>query len=178
MEAPIICIGRQYGSGGREIGEKLAAALRIPYYDKLLLEKAARDTRISEQFLREEDERPARFGVALSGNPFADTASVAHAFYSGSQAAYDAGRRPFWTSPGRGPASSSGGAPPPSSGGGRTFTPSSFTPTPATACAGSWRGTAWKKKTPSGASGKWTGCGRSTSTFTPTRPGASRKATI
>lgn len=92
MEAPIICIGRQYGSGGREIGEKLAAALRIPYYDKLLLEKAARDTRISEQFLREEDERPARFGVALSGNPFADTASVAHAFYSGSQAAYDAGR--------------------------------------------------------------------------------------
>lgn len=92
MEAPIICIGRQYGSGGREIGEKLAAALQIPYYDKLLLEKAARDARVSEQLLRKEDERPARFGGILSGNPFADTASMAHAFYSGSQAAYEAGR--------------------------------------------------------------------------------------
>lgn len=35
----IICIGREYGSGGREIGEKLAAALGVPYYDKLLIKK-------------------------------------------------------------------------------------------------------------------------------------------
>ena len=92
MEAPILCIGRQYGSGGREIGEKLAAVLGIPYYDKLLLEKAARDARVSEQLLRANDERPARFGGLLSGNPFADTASVARAFYSGSQVAYEAER--------------------------------------------------------------------------------------
>ena len=33
----IICIGRQYGSGGREVGEKLARKLGIPCYDKLLI---------------------------------------------------------------------------------------------------------------------------------------------
>lgn len=30
----IITIARQYGSGGREIGEKVAQALGIPLYDK------------------------------------------------------------------------------------------------------------------------------------------------
>lgn len=103
METPILCIGRQYGSGGREIGEKLAASLQIPYYDKLLLEKAARDACVSEQLLQANDERPARFGGVLSGNPFADTASVAHAFYSGSQVAYDAGRTAILDIAGQGP---------------------------------------------------------------------------
>ena len=36
MEKKIICIGRQYGSGGREVGEKLAEQLDILCYDKLL----------------------------------------------------------------------------------------------------------------------------------------------
>ena len=30
----IITIGRQYGSGGREIGKKIAEKLGIPYFDK------------------------------------------------------------------------------------------------------------------------------------------------
>ena len=34
----VITISRQYGSGGRELGEKLAARLGIPFYDKELLE--------------------------------------------------------------------------------------------------------------------------------------------
>ena len=33
----IVTISRQYGSGGREIGQKLAARLGIPYYDKELI---------------------------------------------------------------------------------------------------------------------------------------------
>ena len=36
----IISISRQYGSGGREIGEKIAAHYNIGYYDKKLLEIA------------------------------------------------------------------------------------------------------------------------------------------
>ena len=40
----IICIGRQYGSGGREIGEKLSRVLGIPCYDKLLIKKALAKT--------------------------------------------------------------------------------------------------------------------------------------
>ena len=31
-----ITIGREFGSGGREIGKKVAKALNIPYYDKEL----------------------------------------------------------------------------------------------------------------------------------------------
>lgn len=92
MEQYILCIGRQYGSGGREIGQKLAEALHVPYYDKLLLEKAAHASQVSEELLEQHDERLAHFGAFLSGNAFADTASVAHTFYSGSQMAYEAGR--------------------------------------------------------------------------------------
>lgn len=103
MEAPIICIGRQYGSGGREIGEQLAAALRVPYYDKLLLERAAQGARVSRQLLQAQDERPVGFGGGLSGNPFADTANLAHAFYSGSQVAYDAERTAILDAAGQGP---------------------------------------------------------------------------
>ena len=37
----IVTIGRQFGSGGREIGIRLAKALDVPFYDKELLRKAA-----------------------------------------------------------------------------------------------------------------------------------------
>ena len=37
----IITIARQYGSGGREIGEMLAKKLDVPYYDKELIALAA-----------------------------------------------------------------------------------------------------------------------------------------
>lgn len=38
----IITISRQFGSGGREIGKKLAEQLNIPFYDKELIEIAAK----------------------------------------------------------------------------------------------------------------------------------------
>ena len=41
-EKYIISIGRQLGSGGREIAQKLAERLNIPVYDKKLLELAGR----------------------------------------------------------------------------------------------------------------------------------------
>ena len=37
----IITIGRQYGSGGKEIGKKLAEYYNIPFYDKELLKVEA-----------------------------------------------------------------------------------------------------------------------------------------
>ena len=55
----IICIGREYGSGGREIGETLARQLGIPCYDKLLIKKAALDSGMSEEFLVKADESPS-----------------------------------------------------------------------------------------------------------------------
>ena len=39
----IITIGRQYGSGGREIGKKVAEKLGIPYFDKELLARVAKE---------------------------------------------------------------------------------------------------------------------------------------
>lgn len=44
----IVTISRQYGSGGREIGEKLAKKLGIPFYDKELITRAAKESGFSE----------------------------------------------------------------------------------------------------------------------------------
>lgn len=54
----IICIGRQYGSGGREVGEKLARKLGIPCYDKLLIKKAALESGLSTDFISKTEESP------------------------------------------------------------------------------------------------------------------------
>ena len=54
----IITIGRQYGSGGREIGEKVAAHFGIRFYDKELLTRAAKESGFCEEMLANHDERP------------------------------------------------------------------------------------------------------------------------
>ena len=53
-----ITIGREFGSGGREIGKKVAKALNIPYYDKELMAVAAQESGLSPQFLQSYDEKP------------------------------------------------------------------------------------------------------------------------
>ena len=54
----VITIGRQFGSGGREIGEKLAQAYNIKYYDKELIARAAKESGFCEEILMNHDERP------------------------------------------------------------------------------------------------------------------------
>lgn len=54
----IITIGRQYGSGGKEIGEKLAAKLGIPCYDKELITIASKNSGFSEAAISEFNETP------------------------------------------------------------------------------------------------------------------------
>ena len=54
----VITIGRQFGSGGREIGEKLAKAYDIGYYDRELLARAAKESGFCEEILMNHDERP------------------------------------------------------------------------------------------------------------------------
>lgn len=58
MSEIYITIGRQFGSGGREIGKKVAQALGIPYYDKELLAVAAKESGLSHEFLKNYDEKP------------------------------------------------------------------------------------------------------------------------
>lgn len=72
----VITIGRQFGSGGRELGRKLADALGIAYYDKELLEEASRQAGISEEIIAHNDERFPSFintflPVSIGYNPAA-----------------------------------------------------------------------------------------------------------
>ena len=53
----IITIGRQFGSGGHEIGFRLADALRIPFYDKLLVSMVAEEGEFAREYLEEMDEK-------------------------------------------------------------------------------------------------------------------------
>ena len=55
----ILTIGRQFGSGGREIGKKLSAALGIGYYDKELMVEAAKDSGLCQEAFERADERTA-----------------------------------------------------------------------------------------------------------------------
>ena len=52
----VITIGREYGSGGHEIGEKLAKELGFTFYDKELLKIVAEKSGIQEQVLQKADE--------------------------------------------------------------------------------------------------------------------------
>ena len=54
----VITIGRQFGSGGREIGEKLSKAYGINFYDRELLTRAAKESGFCEEILQNHDERP------------------------------------------------------------------------------------------------------------------------
>ncbi|MDO4385207.1 MAG: cytidylate kinase-like family protein [Clostridia bacterium] len=90
MKNAIICIGRQYGSGGREIGETLAKRLGVTCYDKLLIKQAAKEGGFSEAVVAENDEQPIGLSEMVSGNPFADSVSLCETFYSEKQRVFEA----------------------------------------------------------------------------------------
>lgn len=57
MDKVVITIARQYGSGGRTIGEMLAKDLGIKYYDRELLKLASDESGINEQLFETADEK-------------------------------------------------------------------------------------------------------------------------
>ena len=65
METPkvnyVITIGRQYGSGGREIGRLVADALGIKYYDKELLMESSKASGVKPEVFEAADERTPSF---------------------------------------------------------------------------------------------------------------------
>lgn len=67
----IITIARQYGSGGREIGEKVAQKLGIPIYDKEIIADAASKGELDESLLKHADETAANsllYTLAMGSN--------------------------------------------------------------------------------------------------------------
>ena len=53
----VITIAREYGSGGRYIGKLVAEKLGIKLYDKEFIEKMAEDTGLSEEYIRENEQK-------------------------------------------------------------------------------------------------------------------------
>lgn len=60
MAQLIISIGREYGSGGHEIAEKLASKLDLPLYDRNMLEEIALDKNVDHSELQKYDESPKK----------------------------------------------------------------------------------------------------------------------
>lgn len=70
----VIAIGREFGSGGREIARKVAEKLNIKLYDKEVITLIAKNSGMSEEILREVDEKPSNsFLYALSSGTFSGT---------------------------------------------------------------------------------------------------------
>ena len=67
MDKFVINVGRQLGSGGREISAELAKRLNISYFDKELLSVAAQESGMSKEFFEKADEQASQ---PLSGGLF------------------------------------------------------------------------------------------------------------
>ena len=69
----IITIGRQFGSGGKEVGIRVAKELGIPFYDKELLQEAAKKSGLCEKIFENFDERPKSllYSIAMDSYMFA-----------------------------------------------------------------------------------------------------------
>jgi len=80
-EKIIVTIARQYGSGGREIGEKVAASLGIAFYDKELITLAAQKSGLNANILHSADEKAT--------NSLLYTLAMGSSIYSSGAVNYD-----------------------------------------------------------------------------------------
>lgn len=76
----IIAIGREFGSGGHEIGEKLAAKLDIPLFDRNLLDEFADENDLNAEELQKYDEVPRNkwFSRKVRGHTSSPAENVAN----------------------------------------------------------------------------------------------------
>ena len=83
MSNLIISIGRQFGSGGAEIGKKLADKLGIEFYDKELIKRASKESGISEKMFEKSDEKPINsfmYSIVTHGFPAYSTPAYNNVF--------------------------------------------------------------------------------------------------
>ena len=68
----IITIGRQFGSGGKEVGIRVAKELGIPFYDNELLQEAAKKSGLCEKIFENFDEKPKSllYSIAMDSYMF------------------------------------------------------------------------------------------------------------
>ena len=73
----VFTIGRQFGSGGRQVGKTLAEKLGIPFYDKELIAISARDSGLSEALFSNADEKATSsifYSLVMGNYPMASGA--------------------------------------------------------------------------------------------------------
>ncbi|MDD7464343.1 MAG: cytidylate kinase-like family protein [Anaerococcus sp.] len=56
MTYRVVAISREFGSGGRTIGQKLAERLNVKCYDSELIQKIAQESGFSDDYVKQEDE--------------------------------------------------------------------------------------------------------------------------
>ncbi len=69
----IITISRQYGSGGREIGKKLAEQLDIPFYDNEIITRAAKESGFAEAAFHRAEQKATNsllYSIAMGLNSY------------------------------------------------------------------------------------------------------------
>ena len=55
-EKIIVTIGREFGSGGHDVGRKLADRLGIPFYDQELIDRAAQQSGLHKEYVKDNEE--------------------------------------------------------------------------------------------------------------------------
>ena len=74
MKNRVVTISREFGSGGRTIGRRLAEELGIPCYDAELIQQLAQESGFSESYIRDAGEyAPGGYLSLLSNRAFALT---------------------------------------------------------------------------------------------------------
>ena len=69
----LVTIARQYGSGGREVGRRLAALTEVPFYDNEMITLAAEKSGLDSDVLAGADEKAANsllYTLAVGSSPF------------------------------------------------------------------------------------------------------------
>ena len=66
MSKQIITISREFGSGGRSVGKRVAELMNVPYYDKELVKQVAVETGFDEGFIEHEGEYASTWRNLLS----------------------------------------------------------------------------------------------------------------
>ncbi len=92
MEKIIVTISREYGSGGRLIGEKVAEILNIPFYNHNLIDMIAHESGLDKDYIQEWEERvssPVLWGLDATLTSFIPN-SMKSGYYTNEQKMFEA----------------------------------------------------------------------------------------
>lgn len=71
----VVNIGRQYGSGGHEIGKRLAKKINVPFYDNEIIAIASKESGIKEELFKVIDEQHTNsflYSLVMGASPFSE----------------------------------------------------------------------------------------------------------